>query len=55
MDYRNFQSNVPIRRKKSDGLGVKKKAYWYFFEVDNCIYPILHNQINLGNIFFITY
>ena len=40
-----FQSG----RKNTDSLGVKEEPYLDFVEVDNYIYPILHNQINLGN------
>ena len=40
-----FQSG----RKNTDSLGVKEEPYLDFVEVENYIYPILHNQINLGN------
>ena len=41
-------------KKNADSLGVKEESYWNFVEVDNFISPILRNQINLDNIFFIT-
>ena len=50
----NSKSNVPIWGKNDDSLGVKEGPYWDFVEVDNYIYPILHNQINLGNNVFHT-
>ena len=34
-------------------LGVKEAPIWEFVEVEKYICPILHNQINLGNTFFI--
>ena len=42
-------------KKNADSLGVKEEPYWDFVEVDNYIYPILHNQINLGNNVFHNY
>ena len=33
---------------------MKEEPYWDFVEVNNYIFPILHNQINLGNNFFHT-
>ena len=36
-------------KKKADSVGVKEEPYWDFVQVDNFIYPIFHNQINLGN------
>ena len=49
MNYINFKSNVAIRGGNVECLGVKEEPYWDCVEVDNCICPILHNQINLGN------
>ena len=49
MVNRKFKSNVSICIKNVDSLCVKEEPYWDFIEVDNYIYPILHNQINLGN------
>ena len=36
-------------KTNADSLGVKEEPYWDFVQVDNFIYPIFHNQINLGN------
>ena len=41
--------------KKANCLGVKEDSYLDFVVVDNFIFPILYNQIYLGNIFFRTY
>ena len=35
--------------KNAENLGVKEEPYWDFVEVDNYIWPIFHNQINVGN------
>ena len=52
MNYINFKSNVAIRGGNVECLGVKEEPYWDCVEVDNCICPILHNQINLGEYIF---
>ena len=49
MVNRKSKSNVPLWGGNADSLGVKEEPYWDFVEVDNYNYPILHNQINLGN------
>ena len=49
MVNRKSKNNVSIWGKKSESLGVKEEPYQDFVEVDNYIYPILHNQINLEN------
>ena len=36
-------------KTNADSLGIKEEPYWNFVVVDNCICPILHNQIILGN------
>ena len=38
--------------RNDDCLGVKEEPYRDFVEVDKYIWPILHNQINLGNNIF---
>ena len=52
MVNRKSKNNIPICEKNADSLGFKEKPYLDYAEVDNCICPILHNQINLGNKIF---
>ena len=54
MDYINYENNVAIQGGNAECLGVKEEYYWNFVEVDNFISPILRNQIDVDNIFFIT-